>query len=103
MVEKTTQTSDLLFYVDLLYKNPARRLRIDAQHFDYSYLKERKLYFILGNFKVLIEDLVHAAPTARRNHGTRVLLENQPIQAMGDESLDDLDRATRLLRTLLIP
>jgi hypothetical protein len=99
-VEKTQTQSEQVFYVDLLYKAPARRLRIDALRFDYSFLKERKLYQVFGNFKQLIADLVQAAPGAWRNHGTRVLLEGKPIQTMGYESLADLERETRWLLTL---
>ena len=101
IVEKTQQHSDLVFYLDLIYKDPLRRLRIDAQRFDYSFLKERKLYFLMGNFKLLVGDLVQAAPGAWRNHGARVLLENKPLQTMGYESLADLERETRWLLTLL--
>jgi hypothetical protein len=99
-VEKTQQNSDLLLYLDLVYKNPARRRRLDAQQFDYSFLKERKLYFILGNFKLMLGDLARQVPAAWRNHGTKVLLENKPIPTMGYESLDDLERETRWLLTL---
>ena len=99
-VQKTQQLSDLAFFVDVICKDPLRRLRIDAQHFDYSFLKERKLYFLMGNFKLLVGDLAQAAPAAWRNHGARVLLENQPIQTMGYDSLADLERETRWLLTL---
>src|SRR5205807_6892905 len=71
-VEKTQHRSDLVFYMDVLYRVPSRRLRVDAQSFDYSFLKERKLYQIMGNFKLLVGDLVKVAPEAWQNHGTRV-------------------------------
>jgi hypothetical protein len=100
-VEKTQQHSELNFYLDLIYKDPWRRVRIDAQRFDYSFLKERKLYFLMGNFKLMVGDLTQSAPSAWRNHGTRVLLDNKPVQTMGYESLDDLDRETRWLLTLI--
>jgi hypothetical protein len=100
-VEKTQQHSELIFYLDLLYKDPFRRLRVAAQHFDYSFLKERKLYQIFGNFKLLVGDLAKAAPQAWRNHGTRVLLEGKPMQTMGYGSLTDLERETRWLLTLM--
>jgi hypothetical protein len=100
-VEKTQERSELVFYLDLIYKEPGRRLRIDAQKFDYSFLKERKLYFLMGNFKLLIGDLVKAVPAAWSNHGTKVLLENKPIQTMGYDSLNDLERESRWLMTLM--
>jgi hypothetical protein len=100
-VEKTQHHSDLVFYLDLLYQNPSRRLRIDALHFNYTFLKERKLYQVLGNFKLLVGDLVKAAPKAWQNHGTRVLVENKPLQTMGYGSLTDLERETRWLLTIM--
>jgi hypothetical protein len=99
-VEKTQHHSDLLFYLDVLYRNPLKRLRVDAQSFDYSFLKERKLYQIMGNFKLLVGDLVKRAPEAWTNHGTRILLEGKPIQMMGYGTLADLERETRWLLTL---
>jgi hypothetical protein len=100
VVEKTQQQSELVFYLDLYYGQPLRRRRIDAQHFDYSFLKERKLYFVLGNFKLVLGDLLAAAPAAWRNHGAKVLLEGKPVQTMGYESLADLEREARWLLTL---
>ena len=99
-IEKTQHHSDLAFYLDVLYKNPFRRLRVDAQSFDYSFLKERKLYQVMGNFKLLVGDLVKGTPEAWQNHGTRVLLEGKPIQTMGYGTLADLERETRWLLTL---
>jgi hypothetical protein len=99
-VEKTQHQSELVFYLDALYKEPTRRLRVDALHFDYSFLKERKLYQLMGNFKLLVGDLVKASPEAVQNHGTRVLMEGKPLQTMGYNSLGDLERETRWLLTL---
>jgi hypothetical protein len=99
-VEKTQTQSDRVFYLDLLYKDPFRRLRVDALHFDYSFLKERKLYQVFGNFKLLLGDLAQAVPGAWRNHGTKILLSGSPLQKMGYESLADLERETRWLLTL---
>ncbi len=100
-VEKTQRQSDLACYLDLVYRNPSRRLRVDAQKFDYSFLKERKLYQVFGNFKLLIGDVVKVAPEAWQNNGTRVLMEGKPIQTMGYTSLADLERESRWLLTLL--
>jgi hypothetical protein len=99
-VEKTSHHSDLAFYLDLIYQNPSRRLRANAQKFDYAFLKERKLYQVFGNFKLLVGDVVKASPDAIRNHGTRVLLEGKPIQTMGYSSLEDIERECRWLLAL---
>jgi len=99
-IEKTQHQSDLVFYLDVIYRNPLRCLRVAAEHFDYSFLKERKLYQVMGNFKLVVGDLVKGSPEAWQNHGTRVLLEGKPIQTMGYASLADLERETRWLLTL---
>jgi len=100
-IEKKQEHSDQVFYLDVIYKEPARRLRINAHQFDYSFLKERKLYQVLGNFKLLVGELVKGTPAAWQNHGTHVLLEGKPMQTMGYNSLTDLERETRWLLTLL--
>ena len=99
-VEKTQQHQNLVFYADLHYEGPFRRLRIAAAKFDFSCLKERMLYQAQANLKLLIGDLARAAPDAWQNHGTKVLLEAKPIQTMGYGSLKDLERESRWLLTL---
>src|SRR5207237_9314160 len=69
VVEKTVESTDLVFFVDLVFKDPALRLRVDAQNFDFSCLKERKLYNVLGNLRLFVADLVKAAPGAYQNRG----------------------------------
>ncbi len=101
LVEKTQQHCDLVFHADFLYKDPWLRYRVDAQMFNYACLKERKQYYVLGNFKLLLADLVKAYPQAWTNHGARVLLEGKPVQSMGYESLTDLEKETRWLLALL--
>ena len=99
-VEKTQQQSDLAFFMDVYYPAPLRRFRVDAAHFDYSFLTERKLFQIFGNFKLLVGDLAKGSPEAWHNHGTKILLEGKPIQTMGYGSLADLERESRWLLTL---
>lgn len=100
IVEKVQEQSELLFYMDLLFKDPAKRFRIDALQFDYSFLKERKEYSVMNNFKLLLNDFVTLAPKAWHNRGTDILLQNKPIREMGYESLADLERETRWFLTL---
>lgn len=101
VVEKTVESTDLVFFVDVLFKDPDRRLRIDAQNFDFSVLKERKVYNVLGNLKTWLADLAKAAPGACQNRGTRILLANKPIRDMGYNTLEDLDKESRWLLTLV--
>jgi hypothetical protein len=100
VIEKTKTDSDRVFYADLHYGTALRRLRVDAQHFNYAHLKERKLYQVFGNFKLFMSDLLAVAPKAWRNRGAGILLDGKPIQTMGYESLADLERESRWLLTL---
>jgi len=99
-VTKTQHHADQLYVMDLIGGQPLRRWRITAEHFDYSYLNERKLYQVLGNFKLLLADLVQRWPKARQNHGTKIFLQNKPLNVMGYTSLADFEREMRWLLTL---
>jgi len=99
-VETTREEHGLVFHADLYYESPSRRVQIDPSRFDFSCLEARMLYQAQGNLKLLIGDLVEAAPGAWTNHGTRVLLEGKPIRTMGYGSLADLEREARWLLTL---
>jgi len=99
-VEKKHEDQSLVFFADLYYESPLRRVRIDASHFDWSCLEQRMLYQAQGNLKLLVGDIVAAAPETWTNHGTRVLLEGRPMRTMGYGSLDDLEREARWLLTL---
>lgn len=99
---KAVEQSDLVYYLDLCQLEPACRLRIDAQHFDFSCLKERMDYNIFGNFKTLISQAAQRTPGALKNKGALVILENKPIASMGYESLKDLEKESRWLLTLKI-
>jgi hypothetical protein len=99
-VTKTQHDQSLFFCADLYYEAPSRRVRVEASTFDFSCLSERMLYQAQGNLKLLIGDLVEAAPEAWKNHGARVLLEGRPIRTMGYGSLEDLEREARWLLTL---
>lgn len=97
---KSESHSELSCYLDLCSVGGARRWRINGQSFDYSFLKERKTYSILSNFKQLVSDMVMRTPQALRNHGTRLLLTGGEMRLMGYTSLQDLDREISWLLTL---
>lgn len=99
-VEIGREEQSLVFFADLHYESPSRRFGIDASRFDFSCLEARMLYQAQGNLRLLIADLVGAAPEAWTNHGTRVLLEGRPIRTMGYRSREDLEREAQWLLTL---
>jgi hypothetical protein len=98
VVSKTESHSEKVCFLDLCA--PSRRWRVDAQHFDYSFLKERKTYSVFSNFKLLLADAARWAPRAIRNRGTRMLLEGNEVRQIGYSSLQDLDRELSWLLTL---
>ncbi|MBI3554025.1 MAG: hypothetical protein HY077_16130 [Elusimicrobia bacterium] len=99
-VQTTVETAELVFFLDLVLKDPAERLRIDAQDFDFSCLGAKKSYSAIVNFRQLLYDLADASRRAIRNRGTTILLEQKPVREMGYESLKDLERECRWLLTL---
>jgi len=98
--EKKVENSEILMFVDFVLKDPAARFRIDCQHFDFKFLKERMLYNVMGNVRLVLGDVVKSAPQAWVSLGTRVLLESKPIRDMHYESLEDLERESRWLLAL---
>ncbi len=100
VTEKTKEVSDTFFYLDVISRSLQKRWRIEAGHFDYSFLKERKLYQVFGNFKLLLQDLLQKHPAALRNHGAHILVNNLPVNTMGYGSLAEWERETRWLLTL---
>ncbi|MBI5244941.1 MAG: hypothetical protein HY922_14840 [Elusimicrobia bacterium] len=98
--EKKAEVSDFVFILDMVFKEPPERLRIEAGRFDFSCLKERMLCGGLGNFKLLSAELAKAAPKALLSRGAKVLLENRPVREMGYDGPADLERESRWLLTL---
>lgn len=98
-VLKTLEETDLVLYLDLCIGSPAARYRVDAQNFDYSFLKAKMAYNVFSNFKTMIIDLSERGRFPI-NRGAAVIFEGKPINSMAYESLADLERETRWLLTL---
>ena len=99
-VARTVETSDLLFYLDIVLKDPDSRLRVDAQAFDFSVLGGAMTYSVVTNFRALVEAAAAKAPGALLGRGTRILLSGKPVREMGYASLKDVERESRWLLTL---
>ena len=97
---KTVQHKDRQQLLDLLFLEPAARLRLDAERFDYSMLGAKKGYSSHTNLIALLETLTERAPKALRGRGTRALLSRKTGAESLYESLDDLEREERWLLTL---
>lgn len=97
---KAVEQADLVLFLDLIFREPDGRARIDAQNFDYSCLRERMAYSAFENFKQLVGEAVRMAPEALRSRGARVMLAGRPLREMGYQSLADIERESRWLLTL---
>jgi hypothetical protein len=95
---KTVEETELALYLDLAVGEA--RYRVDAQHFDYSFLKARMAFGAFANFRATILELSDRAPGAIKNKGFSALLDGKPLGQLGYESLADLDRESRWLLTL---
>ncbi len=99
--EKIETKEETLFYLDVFTKNPLSRYRLDPQHLNYSFLKEKKLYNTFQNFKLLLHELSALAPRSYQNKGMRNLLANQSLSTMGYDTLEDFEKEMRWLITLV--
>lgn len=97
-VERSVESSELVYFLDVYFGAPVRRWRVDAQDFDYSVLGERMGYDAAGNFRRLLELL--APRSAALNRGAEGLLSGRPVRELGYEGLADLEREARWLLTL---
>ncbi len=91
-IKRMVSDTDYHLVFDVIANDPTLRVRVFAERVNYTFLKQRMQYNAMGNFKVLIGDMVASVPTARRGKGTRILLAGQPLNTMGYESLADLER-----------
>ena len=100
-MEVTKETRDEFYFLDLFTKNPLGRLRLDAQHLNYNFLKDKMQYNLLSNFRTTVEELIRRLPQVRINHGIQVMKNNQPLNQMMMESPANVEKESRWLLTLV--
>jgi hypothetical protein len=100
-VTRVVETRDRALVLDLLFLEPARRLRVDPRAFDFSCLGAKMTYGAESNLLALAAELTERAPRALRGKGTRALLGRRPSAESMYESLDDLAREERWLLNLV--
>jgi hypothetical protein len=93
-VTKEVKSTELSFYMDLVLKGGATRLRLTSGNFDFSGLKEKKTYSSQVNFRLLCAELAAFAPGAWKNSGLHAMLEGRPLSTLPYDSLDDLEKET---------
>lgn len=100
-IVKKVSATELNFFLTLVSAVPPFHVRVYADGINFSHLKDRKLYNVMGNFKIFLADIVSRAPQAQKSKGTRILLANQAVNTMGYESEADVEREVMWLRALL--
>lgn len=102
-VSKQVAGRELHFFADIFINNPdaaARRLHIDAEKLDFSYLSARIMPNVMGNFNLLVRDIAGQSTSSIMNKGVRTLLAGQPFTAAGYSSRADYEKECRWLLTL---
>lgn len=89
-------------FVELVFAEPARRLRILAAEFDYAALGAKMGYSAELNFRALTAELASRAPAALRSRGARGVLEKAPSGQLAYESFEDVEREARWLQALAV-
>lgn len=87
-------------FIELVFAEPARRVRLLADGFDYAALGEKMTYSAELNFRALTAALAESAPGALRGRGARAVLAKAPSGELAYESFEDVEREERWLFTL---
>ncbi|MBI4425319.1 MAG: hypothetical protein HY554_16435 [Elusimicrobia bacterium] len=86
--------------LEILLQSPFRRLRIDAERFDFRCLGRRMNYDARNNLRELARSVCALAPAALRSRGTASLLADRRSEPASYEALEDLEREERWLLTI---
>ena len=89
-------------FIELIFVEPARRVRIMAGHFDYAALGDKMSYSAELNFRALVGELAGRAPAALRCKGARGVLAKAPSGELAYESFEELEREERWLLALAV-
>ncbi len=87
-------------FIELVFVDPARRLRLLAADFDYAALGDKMAISADLNFRALVAELAARAPRALRSKGARAVLAKSPSGEMTYEDFDDAGREERWLLAL---
>ncbi len=87
-------------FIEMIFAEPARRVRILAAEFDYTALGPKMSYSAELNFRTLVAELAARAPGALRSKGARAILAKAPSGELAYESFEDAAREERWLLAL---
>lgn len=86
--------------LDIVLESPLRRLRVDAERFDFRCLGGRMNYDARNNMRELARSLCSLSPSALRARGTEALLSDRRSEPVAYDAVDDLEREERWLLTI---
>lgn len=87
-------------FVDLVFSDPARRVRVMGAEFDYAALGAKMGYSADLNFRALVAELAARAPGCLRSKGARGVLAKAPSGELAYDSFEDVEREERWLQAL---
>ncbi|MBI5203162.1 MAG: hypothetical protein HY925_16345 [Elusimicrobia bacterium] len=91
---------DRALVLDIVLEAPLRRLRVNAERFDFRCLGGRMNYDARNNLRELARSLCSLSPAAIQGRGTSSLLADKRGEPVSYDALDDLDREERWLLTI---
>lgn len=86
--------------LDVVLETPLRRLRINAERFDFSCLGAKMNYDARNNLRELARSLCELSPATLRSRGTDSMLAERRGQPLSYDAVDDLEREERWLLTI---
>lgn len=89
-------------FIELLFVEPLRRVRLLAGEFDYAALGPKMSFSAELNFRALVCELAARAPAALRGKGARAILAKAPSGELAYESFEDAEREERWLLALAV-
>lgn len=89
-------------FIEMIFLEPALRIRILAAEFDYTALGPKMSYSAELNFRALVLELAARAPGALRAKGARAILTKAPSGELSYESFEDASNEERWLLTLSV-
>lgn len=86
--------------IDVILESPLRRLRVNAERFDFRCLGGRMNYDARNNVRELVRSLSKLSPAALRARGAELLVRDHRSEPLGYDSVEDLEREERWLLTI---
>ena len=99
-VTKTVREETVAVYLELFTGNPLRRIRINPEHFNFSYLAGRKGYASAVNFNLMVADVDSFASNALKTRGFTSIIKKEPLSMQLYDSFKSFEKELTWLLTL---